>query len=102
MLHVIATIYIADGQLQPYLTAFRELVPKVLAEPGCIEYGPTVDFDSGIQRQEPLRDNTVVVIEKWESLDALMKHLTTPHMLAYKTETKDMVVDMTLHILKEV
>ena len=51
---------------------FRPLMPKVRAEPGCIEYTAMIDTRSGFAEQEPPRDNTLVVVEKWESLDALI------------------------------
>jgi quinol monooxygenase YgiN len=64
MIHVVATVEIAPGKRDQWLGLFAELVPKVLAEDGCIEYGPTIDIDSGIGRQIPIRENVVTVLEK--------------------------------------
>ncbi len=99
MIHVVATVEIAPGKRDQWLELFGELVPKVLAEDGCIEYGPTVDIDSGIGRQIPMRDNVVTVLEKWESLDALNAHLLAPHMAEYKEAVKDLVTGLELQIL---
>lgn len=44
IIHVIATVTVHDGKRDDYLAIFHKLVPKVLAEQGCIEYGPTVDI----------------------------------------------------------
>ena len=102
MVHVIATIDIAPGKRDEYLELFSQLVPKVRAEQGCLAYGPTVDIDSGISVQIPLRDNAVTVVEQWSDLDALQAHLTAPHMGEYKEAVKDIVVGLTLQVLQPV
>ena len=99
MLCVIATIEIQPNKRQEYLDIFNAMVPAVLAEDGCMEYGPTVDAETGIGRQMPMRDNVVTVLEKWASLDALRAHLTAPHMAEYKQATADIVVGLELQIL---
>ena len=100
MIHVIAAIEIAPGKRDEYLELFAQLVPKVLAEEGCIAYGPTIDFDSGFGAQIPMRDNVVTVVEQWEDLAALRAHLTAPHMADYKQAVKDIVVGLTLQVLQ--
>ncbi len=47
-IHVIATIEIVEGKREEYLAAFEEVVPLVLAEKGCIEYGTFVDIYTAI------------------------------------------------------
>src|SRR5690349_7592768 len=84
MIHVIASIEVAAGKREAFLAEFRRVVPQVLAEAGCLEYGPTVDVASGIPIQEPPRDNVVTVVEKWQDLDALRAHLNAPHMGEYR------------------
>ncbi len=71
MVHVIATVEAVDGKRDAFLAEFHRVMPLVHAETGCIEYGPTVDFPAGLPVPTPLREHTVVIIEKWESLDAL-------------------------------
>ena len=100
MIHVIANIEIHAGRRQAFLAEFRKLVPFVLAEDGCIEYGPAVDTPSGIGAQQPLRDDLVTVIEKWESVEHLRRHLAAPHMLDYRVAVKEMVIDTTLFVLE--
>ena len=102
MVHVIATIDIAPGKRDEYLELFAQLVPKVRADNGCLAYGPTLDIDSGISVQIPLRENVVTVVEQWSSLDALQAHLTAPHMGEYKQAVKDIVVGLTLQVLQPV
>ena len=99
MIHVIASIGVKPGKRAEFIEQFKNNVPNVLAEKGCIEYVPTVDADSGIKAQ--WQDETVVtIIEKWETLDALHAHLEAPHMVAFKENTADLTEDVSLTVLK--
>jgi quinol monooxygenase YgiN len=102
MIHVIATIELQPGRREAFLAEFRRLVSLVRAEAGCLEYGPAVDLTTDIAAQVPPRDDVVMVVEKWESLDALKAHLTAPHMTEYRGRVKDMVVSAKLLILQPV
>lgn len=99
MIHVIATIDVAEGKRPDFLKEFHELMPKVHAEKGCLEYGPTIDLAADIPVQSPVRDDTVTVVEKWSDLQALKDHLKAPHMAEYRTRVKDFVRGVTLRIL---
>ncbi len=100
MVHVIATVDVKPGKRDAFLTEFHQLVPLVRAEAGCLEYGPTVDVVSGLGAQGPIRENVAVIIEKWESLEALKAHLQAPHMAEYRVRVKEMVVSVALQVLK--
>jgi quinol monooxygenase YgiN len=101
MIHVIATIELAEGTRDAFLAEFHKIVPLVRAEAGCQEYGPTVDVaGSGIALQAAPRDHVVTIIEKWDTLEALHAHLKAPHMAVYRPRVKDMVVSTKLHILQ--
>jgi quinol monooxygenase YgiN len=100
MIHVIAEVTLADGTREEFLREFHAIVPTVRDEDGCLEYGPTVDFETGIAAQEPSRENVATIIEKWESVDALEAHLNAPHMVEYRKKVKDLVLDLKLTILK--
>jgi quinol monooxygenase YgiN len=100
MIHVIASITLKPNTRDAFLTALKANVPAVLSERGCQGYAPTVDFDSGLPAQSPLRPNTVVIVEQWDNMDCLHAHLVAPHMTAYRETVKDMVIDTTLQILQ--
>jgi len=100
MIHVIATIELAPGQRDAFLTEFRKLVPLVHAENGCLEYGPTIDVNSGLSAQGPPRDNIVTIIEKWADLEALKAHVAAPHMADYRQRVKGLVVSTRLQVLQ--
>ncbi|MEM1199941.1 MAG: antibiotic biosynthesis monooxygenase [Pseudomonadota bacterium] len=40
-----------------------------------------------------------MVVEKWESLDALKAHAAAPHMAAYAAKVKDKLANRVVHVL---
>jgi quinol monooxygenase YgiN len=102
MIRVLATIELAEGRRDDFLAQFGEIVPLVLEEQGCLEYGPMVDVPTSIGAQAGIRENVVAVVEKWESIEALEAHLVAPHMIEYRKKVKDMVTGTELRILKPV
>lgn len=102
MIHVFATIELADGKVPVFLAELNKVVPVVRAEKGCIEYGPAIDMASGIPVQAPVRENTVVIVEKWSDTDALKAHLAAPHMRTYREAVKGLVRGMSVRILEPV
>jgi quinol monooxygenase YgiN len=99
MIFVIASIQLVPGQRDAFVAEFKKIVPDVLAEDGCIEYGPTVDATTDLEKQQT-DDSIVTIVEKWESLDALKAHLVAPHMMDYRERVKGQVQDMQLRILQ--
>ena len=99
MIHVIAVITAKPGRREEVLKHFRANVPNVRAEKGCIEYGAAVDADPALPVQTKYGADTVVVVEKWESMDALKAHAAAPHMAAYGAKTKELLASRVIHIL---
>ena len=99
MIHVIAVITAKPGMRESILQAFRANVPAVRAEKGCIEYGAAVDAENALSIQTRYGSDTFVVVEKWESMDALKAHAAAPHMAAYGAKTKEMIASRVIHIL---
>ncbi|MGH8688264.1 MAG: putative quinol monooxygenase [Burkholderiales bacterium] len=99
MIHVVAVITAKPGMREKILESFRANVPAVLAEKGCIEYGPAVDTDPAPSIQTKYGPDTFLAIEKWESLDALKAHAVAPHMAAYAAKVKDMIASRVIHVL---
>ena len=87
MIHVIATITTNPGQREAVLKLLRVNTPKVLAEPGCIQYDTAIDLSGAGAFQTEVGPDSFVCIEKWESIDALKAHIAAPHMVVYATET---------------
>jgi quinol monooxygenase YgiN len=99
MIHVLAMITAKPGMRDRILEHFRANMPAVHAEQGCIEYGPAIDTENAGRIQTPLGPDSFVVIEKWQSLDALRAHGAAPHMAEYAAKTRDMVATRVIHVL---
>ena len=100
MIHVIAVITAKPGMRDTILTHFRANVPAVKAEQGCIEYSAAVDAENALAFQTKYGPDTFLVIEKWESMDALKAHAAAPHMAAYGAKTKEFIASRVIHILQ--
>jgi quinol monooxygenase YgiN len=99
VIHVIAVITAKPGKREEVLKHFRANVPAVRAEKGCIEYGAAVDAEPALPVQTKWGPDTFLVIEKWESLEALKAHAAAPHMAAYAAKVKDLLAGRVIHIL---
>ena len=99
MVHVLAIITAKPGMREKILEAFRANMPAVHAERGCIEYAPAVDAEGMGSFQTAFGPDTFVVIEKWDSKEALKAHAAAPHMAAYAAKTKDMIASRVIHVL---
>lgn len=101
IVNVVAMIETKPDMRDEVLSMFKANVPAVLAEQGCIEYGAVVDAEGVGSFQAKIGENNFAVIEKWESMEALMAHAVSDHMKAYGAKTKDMLANRTIHILTE-
>ena len=100
IVHVLAVLTAKPGYRARVLEAFQANVPNVLAEEGCIEYQAVVDMDDAGPMQAPLGPDSFVVVEKWESMAALIAHSQAPHMKAYGKVTTDLMAERKIHILQ--
>lgn len=99
MIVVLATIELNPGKRNDFLAEFHKIVAPVRAEEGCIEYFPATDHSTNLPAQGVARPDVVVVIEKWESIEALEAHLIAPHMMSYRPRVKEYVKQVSLQIL---
>lgn len=100
MINVIASIRVKPEGKAKFLEIFKDNVPAVRAEAGCLEYRPTVDAETELPPQR-LDADVVTIIEKWSSLDALLAHLNAPHMATYREKVKTLVVGVELKVLQD-
>jgi quinol monooxygenase YgiN len=100
MICVLARIELREGQREEFLKVFRGLVPTVLREDGCFEYGPMIDVPANLGVATPVRDNVVTIVEKWASVEALQRHLAATHMMEYRQTVKALVAGVELQILQ--
>jgi len=99
MICVVATIVLKDGKRENYLEEIRKILATVRQEKGCIEYTPTVDVDTGSNFQIKNRPDTVIILEKWDDLEALKNHGASPHMTDFRSAVKEFVQSMQLQML---
>ena len=90
MIHVVAVLTTKPG--------IRANVPNVHAEKGCIEYGAAVDEGNAPPWAAKHGPDAIVVIEKWDSVDALKAHAAAPHMKAYAEKVKDMLAGRAIDV----
>lgn len=102
MIHVLAVITAKPGQREAILAHYRDNVANVRAEDGCIEYGAVIDAENPLPFHTPRGPDTLVVVEKWASMDALKAHAAAPHMQAYGAKTKDLIASRVIHIMQPV
>ena len=102
MIHVLATVELQPGTREKFLAELRQVVPKVRAEQGCVEYTPTVDAETSLPVQGDRRENVVVIVERWESLQHLEAHLVAPHMMEYRPKVREFISRVGLQILEPV
>lgn len=100
MVFVIATIDAVPGKRNELLRQMWQIVPLVRQEKGCLQYTPAVNLPTTLQAQQPVGEETVVVVESWESLADLEAHLVAPHMIQYRQRVKPLVQSVTLQILQ--
>src|SRR5467141_3916306 len=99
MIHVIAVITAKPGKREAILQAFRANVPAVRAEKGCMEYDAAVDAENALPFQTKWGPDTFLVVEKWETMDALRAHAAAPHMAAYGAKAKEIIGRRAIHSL---
>ncbi len=99
MIYVVAVITAKPGMREAILQHFRANLPAVRAEKGCIEYTPVIDSGNAPRFQTPAGPDAVLVIEKWESMDALAAHAVAPHMKAFAAKIRDLMASRAVHIL---
>jgi len=100
MIHVIAILTTQPGKRTQVLEEFHAIVPLVHAEDGCIEYQPVIDCAESLDMQMDLGPDTFVVVEKWESSDALKAHSVAPHMAEYGKRVGTMIANRSIHVLE--
>ena len=70
MIKVVAKIYPKEDKLDQILELSREMVEKTVKEEGCGKY----------ELFQDVRDSRVmIIIEEWESEEALNKHIASEH-----------------------
>ena len=86
---VLANIEPKEGCQDSIIEVSKELIDESLLEEGNIDY----------QLLKPIEGNSLTFVEKWESLDALKRHMASPHFLNFGEESEEFVNDMTIQVI---
>jgi quinol monooxygenase YgiN len=100
MIYLVVSVRVKEGKLAEFLHLFNENAVTVRQEKGCVEYLATVDAQTGLPPQVVDKDR-VVVLEKWESPEALKDHHATPHMTAFFKSERGLTEGSSIMVLKE-
>ena len=100
MIHVLAVITAKPGMRGRILEAYRNNVEAVRAEVGCLAYEAVIDVADSSSGIAKFGEDTFVVVEKWESMDALRAHAIASHMKAYANQVKDLTANRAIHVLE--
>ncbi|MDQ8953375.1 putative quinol monooxygenase [Acinetobacter rudis] len=101
MLTIIAQIKIKPdhSHFENVINSFKKTTPIVLREEGCLAYNLLIDHDSQASYQTHL-PHTIIMIEQWQSMQHLDKHLLTAHMQDHHERVKNDVIDVKINILE--
>jgi quinol monooxygenase YgiN len=107
MIHVIAILTTKPGKREEVLANIRAGLSRVHAEPGCIEYAVASDAEIDPRYaaartpglNSPVGPDTLVFVEKWESLDALDAHIAALPSAPSTIKNRDLVAGRVVHIL---
>ena len=73
---VLANIEPKEGCQDSIIEVSKELIDESLLEEGNIDY----------QLLKPIDKETLTFVEKWESSEALKRHMASPHFLNFNEE----------------
>ena len=86
---VLAKIEPKEGCQDSIIEVSDDLIYESLLEEGNIDY----------QLLKPIEGDTLTFVEKWESLDALKRHMASPHFLNFTEESGEFVENMTVQVI---
>src|SRR5208282_2989114 len=99
MVQLIVTVTTRPGRMADYVAAFGAMAPRVRSEEGCIEYD--IYRDSTDPRfDNKARPDTVVLCEKWKSIEALQQHTrNSPALVEFRQQVKDIKLESNYWLL---
>ncbi len=100
MVHVMAILTAVDGRRDALLAEFKKNMPTVQLERGCVQYEPAIDIEGGPDTLTRIGPNAFMVIEQWESPDALAAHAASAHMAEYAGRVKELLLSRVIYVLR--
>lgn len=99
MILLIVTVKLRPGTAGEYVRAFSRMAMSALEEDGCIEYGIYSD-STDARFDNEVRDDTVVLCEKWRDIESLQQHTRNSVALnEFRQTVKDIKLSSTYRLL---
>lgn len=86
MVIVIAKMRVKPGKKAEIFALAQDLITATRAEEKCISYELLDD---------PYDDSSCVFVEKWTDKEALVQHLTTPHINEWRQKSVNLLAEKT-------
>ena len=90
MIYVIAELRVKPGTADKAIAAASACVAATVKEEGCISY----DMHRSVT--DPSR---LVLVERWDTPEALKRHMETAHFKAWRAATPDFVAERKVEIV---
>ena len=90
MIYVIATIRAQPGKAAALIAGARSCIAATRKEDGCISYEYVQSTDD---------PDTLMVVERWTTRDALGAHLETQHLKTWREDRKPLVLSSKFEII---
>jgi len=99
---VICKFELKDGtDRADYLKKTQALIDVVRKEPGCREYRLLGDFDTDWDKPQRCGEKTLWMLEKWESIIALQKHIAGKAIRDLAPTLSPLRKSATFHVLED-
>ena len=90
MIYVLATIETQPDKSAELIAGARGCIDATRREDGCISY----DYVSDTERPD-----TVMVVERWTTREALAAHMLMPHLQEWREKRKPLVLSTKVEII---
>ena len=86
---VMAELSAKENREDELIALAEALVEETLKEEGNIDY----------KFLKSLKDGNFIFVEQWESVEALSKHMASPHFQLFSKESADLAENMEIKVL---
>lgn len=90
MIYVLATIKAKPGQAGALIKGAQSCVAETRKENGCVSYEYVQSTDD---------PDTLIVVERWTTREALAAHLLAPHLKLWREDRKPLVLSTKVEII---
>ena len=91
-----------DADRADYIAKTKAVLAAVRAEAGCREYRLLGDAETDWEKPQRFGGAALWMLENWDNVRALQKHLQEPHMKAFGPTVRPMRSGSTFHVLEDV